>query len=216
MKIENKIEKRIYAIKCETRADAETSMPVLVGMPIVYNSQSNDLGYGDWKFFETVLPGAATAALTTSDIRALWNHSTETLPLGRNRSNIQPNGHRTLELRELGTGVESRIYPPDTEFGRGVVQAIERGDVSTMSFAFLVGEQAFTEDLENRIDYRTIKTFSELFDISPVVYAAYPETNIVAEARARDRTEVQKVLMELRNRDRDANAAILYNTINWR
>jgi HK97 family phage prohead protease len=213
---ENKIENRNYAIKCEMRADEETSLPVLVGMPIVYDSRSNNLGFGEWEFYETILQGAATEALKTSDIRALWNHSAETVPLGRNRSNIQPNGHRTLELREMPEGVESRIYPPDTDFGRGVVQAVERGDVSEMSFAFLVGKQTFTEDSENKIDYRTIETFSELFDISPVVYAAYPETNIVAEARARDRTEAQKVLQQLKNGDGDANAEILYNLIDWR
>ena len=107
------------------------------------------------------------------DARALWNHNTD-LVLGRRKSG-------TLELKDEKAGLGTVIYPPDTQWGRDAVTSIKRGDVDQMSFAFTVKE-GWDEWKENDegVMVRTLKTGAckQLYDVSPVTFAAYPQTSV--------------------------------------
>lgn len=149
----------------ERRAEDDKA-PVLIGHAAVFNSRSEDLG----GFVEVIEPGAFARSLD-ADIRALFNHDTN-IVLGRTRSN-------SLTLGEDGKGLRVEILPPDTQLVRDmVITPIERGDISQMSFGFRVraGGSRFEEDEDGTIV--RILTDLELFEVSPVTFPAYPETDV--------------------------------------
>lgn len=171
--------------------------PVLRGHAAVFNSLSEDLG----GYREQIMPGAFADAIASDDVRALFNHDPNFV-LGRNRS-------KTLILAEDARGLAIKIDLPDTQTVRDLVVApIERGDVSQMSFGFQVrpGGQDWAKDDEGRV-IRTLKKL-RLFDVSPVTFPAYPQTDIgVREMRAFLASLVPPVPMNLvRARDLLARA----------
>lgn len=168
------IERRAFVVeglKVEKRADGK---PVLRGHAAVFGQLSEDLG----GFREQIAVGAFLEAIEKDDVRALFNHDPNFV-LGRNRA-------KTLTLAEDSRGLAFEIETPDTQTVRDLVLSpIERGDVSQMSFGFGVrpGGQDWAKDDEGR----TIRTLKKvrLFDISPVTFPAYPQTDVaVRELRA--------------------------------
>ena len=102
----------------------------------------------------------------------------------------------TLELREDDTGLSATITPPDNEWGRPVLEAVRRGDVSGMSIAFqVVKEEWVNPDRKKEPDALRKRTIKEvkLFEVSPVTFPAYPQTDI--GARADDDTEDDSKLL---------------------
>lgn len=168
------IERRAFTAEVISIEMREGKPPVLLGHAAVFNALSEDLG----GFREQIVPGAFSDAIQTDDVRALFNHDPNFV-LGRNRS-------KTLKLSEDARGLAIEIQLPDTQTVRDLVMApIERGDVSQMSFGFSVrpGGQDWAKDDEGRV-IRTLKKL-RLFDVSPVTYAAYPQTDVaVRELRS--------------------------------
>lgn len=182
------IERRAFVadgLKIERRAADEPAR--LIGHAAVFNALSEDLG--GWR--EQIVPGAFADAIQGDDVRALFNHDPNFV-LGRNRS-------KTLTLSEDTRGLAIDILLPDTQTVRDLVVApIERGDVSQMSFAFSVkpGGQDWAKDDEGRV-VRTLKRL-RLYDVSPVTYPAYPQTDIaVRELRGFQAAQAPRVPVNL-------------------
>lgn len=173
----------------ETRAFAVTGLkierregkaPMLVGHAAVFNQLSENLG----GFREQIAPGAFADAIKKDDVRALFNHDSNFV-LGRNLAG-------TLRMVEDVRGLGIEIDLPDTQTIRDLVASpIERGDVSQMSFGFSVrpnGQDWAKNDAGDVV--RTLKSV-RLFDVSPVTFPAYPQTDIaVRELRAWEKTLV--------------------------
>lgn len=159
-KNENSLETRVLNFK-ELRTDKENK--TIEGHAAVFNIIT-DLGW----FREQVIPGAFKNTIKNDDIRALFNHDANYI-LGRNIS-------KTLELEEDEVGLRIKIYPGDTTYTRDLMISIDRGDISQMSFSF---NSILTEWLteENQPDLRTLKEV-KLYDVSPVTFAAYPDTDV--------------------------------------
>jgi HK97 family phage prohead protease len=128
-------------------------------------------------FQEKLAPGAFRHVLG-SDVRALWNHD-PAFVLGRTT-----NG--TLRLAEDDKGLRFEIDPPDTMLAASFMGNIERGDVSQMSFGFAVEKDGQSWDRSVKPNLRTITAVSELRDISPVTYPAYPTTEVALRAFMED------------------------------
>lgn len=161
-----------FEVRVERRDDGKV---IIRGHAAVFGQLSEDLG----GFREQIAPGAFAEALQTDDVRALWNHNPDFI-LGRNRSN-------TLVMSEDSRGLAIEIDPPDTQTVRDlVIVPMERGDVSQMSFAFSVrpGGQDWAKDDEGRV-VRTLKKL-RLYDVSPVTYPAYPQTDVSVARRSLD------------------------------
>ena len=163
----NDLERRVFAVEGLKIEKRDGKPPIISGHAAVFNSMSDDLG----GFREQVMAGAFAEAIEKDDIRALFNHDSNYI-LGRNRAG-------TLRLSEDTRGLAIEIDAPDTQTIRDLVVApIERGDVTGMSFGFSVrpGGQDWAKDDDGRV-IRTLKKL-RLFDVSPVVYPAYPATDV--------------------------------------
>lgn len=162
-------ELRTYIVKdLEVRAGDDATPRKIVGHAAVFNALSEDLG----GFREKIAPGAFAKSITEDDVRALWNHDANYV-LGRNLSG-------TLRLSEDAEGLAVEITPPDTQWARDLTVSIARGDVTQMSFGFTTRQDAW-----NKIAGAWERTLLDvrLFDVSPVTYPAYPQTDVSARAR---------------------------------
>jgi HK97 family phage prohead protease len=119
-------------------------------------------------FREKIAPGAFAQSIKKDDIRALFNHDANYV-LGRNKA-------KTLSLKEDDLGLAIEIDPPDTQWARDLQESIKRGDISQMSFGFVVEEDEW-EHFKGKESIRTLKKV-QLFDVSPVTYPAYPQTSV--------------------------------------
>jgi len=158
------MERRHYEAS-EIRAEVDGE-PVLTGHAAVFDTLSLEM----FGFREKISQGAFTDSLGKDDIRALWNHEPSDV-LGRVSAG-------TLSLKEDTRGLAVRIMPPDTQAGRDAVTSISRGDVSQMSFGFRVLDDSWDTDAEDpSLLIRTIEKV-QLFEVSPVTFPAYPDTDI--------------------------------------
>lgn len=168
------LERRVFAVDGLQVERRDSGAPVIRGHAAVFGQLSEDLG----GFREQIAPGAFKTAIETDDVRALFNHDANFI-LGRNRA-------KTLRLSEDARGLAIEIDAPDTQTIRDLVLApIERGDVTQMSFGFAVRPNG--QDWAKNDDGHTVRTLKNvrLFDVSPVVFPAYPQTDVaVRELRA--------------------------------
>lgn len=149
----------------EFRLSEDRHKPTLSGHAAVFGQKSEEI----FGFREMIRPGAFSKTIKKDDIRALWNHDPNYV-LGRRKAG-------TLDLEEDATGLAVRIHTPDTVFASDLLQTIKRGDVDQMSFGF----RTITDDwrhLDGDIIRELIEV--ELFDVSPVTFPAYPQTDIAA------------------------------------
>src|SRR5206468_13048750 len=69
------------------------------------------------------------------------------------------------------------IDPPDTQAARDLLVSMERGDITQMSFGFSTIADTWTYERENDLTMRTLDR-CQLFDVSPVTFPAYPDTDV--------------------------------------
>lgn len=166
--------KEIRAFNFEVRAEEnEEHGHFLTGQPIVYNERTN-LGWYD----EIIEDGALTDA-DLRDVRFLVNHNTDMIPLARSRNN---NANSTMQLEvKAGIGLDIRV-DLDTENNaeaKSLYSAVDRGDISGMSFMFTVDGDEW-EDLDSDHPTRRITKISKVFEVSAVTFPAYEATSIQA------------------------------------
>lgn len=132
-------------------------------------------------FRERIQKGAFRRAIREGqDVRALRNHNPDNL-LGRTLS-------KTLRLKEDDIGLFIEVDVANNTIGRDTVESIERGDLSGMSFAFVVRKEKWINGEDGAPDLRIVQDV-DLYDVGPVTYPAYKETS--ADARA-ESTEIYK------------------------
>jgi HK97 family phage prohead protease len=144
----------------------------IVGMPIVFGQRTN-LGY-----FDEVIDQHALDNTDLRDVRFLVNHDTSKIPLARSRNN-NANSTMQMEVTKEGMNIRVDLDTENNSEARNLYSAIKRGDISGMSFAFLVDGDAW-EDLESDHPLRTITSISRVFEVSAVTFPAYEATSISA------------------------------------
>jgi len=162
-------ERRAVAIEIRMDGTGEGETPMMRGHAAVFDSASVLLC---GCFREVIKPGAFSDALKSSDVRALFNHDPN-LILGRTSAG-------TLRVAEDATGLAIEIDPPETTYSRDLQVSMKRGDVKEMSFGFTVAEdgEEWTRDPDGSGNWtRTITKFDRLWDVSPVTFPAYAETD---------------------------------------
>ena len=167
------LEKRSYSF--EVRATDSDQGSIIDGRPIVYNSRT-DLGY-----FDEVIDSGALNGADLTDVRFLVNHNTNMIPLARSRRN---NGNSTMQLKtdELGMSIEVKIDTENNGDARALRSAIERGDISGMSFMFSIDDEEW-ENLESDHPTRHIRKIGSVVEVSAVTFPAYQSTEISARSK---------------------------------
>ena len=162
---------RAYSFEMRTE-NTEEHGDHIVGMPIVFGQRTN-LGY-----FDEVIDQHALDNTDLRDVRFLVNHDTSKIPLARSRNN-NANSTMQMEMTEEGMNIRVDLDTENNSEARNLYSAIKRGDISGMSFAFLVDGDAW-EDLESDHPLRTITSISRVFEVSAVTFPAYEATSISA------------------------------------
>ena len=168
----NDIELKSFDFEVRAQKD-EIHGAYLSGTPIVYDAWT-DLGWCD----ERIADGAL-ADTDLKDVRFLVNHNTDMIPLARSRNN---NENSTMQMSvEDGVGMHIRVNL-DTENNaeaKALYSAVERGDISGMSFMFTVDGDNW-EDVDSDHPKRTITAIRKVMEVSAVTFPAYEQTSISA------------------------------------
>jgi HK97 family phage prohead protease len=126
------------------------------------------------EYSEVVRPGAFTRSLAADpDVPLLLNH--EGLPLARTKA-------RTLHLSEDSRGLHvSAQVNRDRGDVRDVLEALADGDISQMSFGFMVDKQQWSNDYTRR---ELLAVDLKYGDVSVVTHPANPGTSVEALRRS--------------------------------
>lgn len=161
------------AYQFEVRAKEDESKHTIYGLPIVFDSRT-DIG----GMFAEVIEKGALDNTDLKDVRFLVNHDLNKIPLARSRNN---NENSTLRLKKTDKGleIEADIDVENNADARALYSAIERGDISGMSFMFGVDDEEW-EGLDTDYPTRHIRGISQVVEVSAVTFPAYEATTISA------------------------------------
>lgn len=169
------MEQRMFEF--ELRADEETERGTRIsGRPIVFNAPT------DMRDWIEVIDSGALDNTDLRDVRFLVNHNTDMIPLARSRNN---NANSTMFLEVVPEGMDISVWL-DTEKNAdasALYSAIERGDISGMSFMFQADGDRW-EDLDSEKPTRHITSIARVFEVSAVTFPAYAQTSITARGLA--------------------------------
>lgn len=177
---------RCYNFEIRTSKD-ESERGIVEGRPIVYDSLT-DLGW-----FSEIIARDALKNTDLKDVRFLVNHDTSMIPLARSRNN-NDNSTMLLTVDEKGLKIRVKLDLENNSDARKLYSAIERGDITGMSFMFTIRAEKW-EDEETEHPKRTITDIEKVFEVSAVTFPAYEETEI----NARCKTELENYRHTLEN-----------------
>ena len=203
---EKEREIRSFLGAVESRAADNDDQIHLTGIPIVFN-KSADIG-GWW---EEVIEPTAIDEETLRDVRLLVNHDFSGIPLARSRRNT-PNATMRLFLRPEEVYMEADL---DAKNPKAIEldSAIKRGDISGMSFAFLVDGDRW-DRLDSDYPKRTITHISEIFEVSVVNEPAYSQTEISSRSLESGKKSLEEARSALDSaKKRSAKIAELNQTL---
>jgi HK97 family phage prohead protease len=171
------IERRILSTSASLRALSQGDSLVLCGYAARFGMKSHPLPDG---LTEQIAPGAfKRSILNGSDVRCLFNHDANKV-LGRTKSG-------TLRLDEDDNGLLFHCQlDKNQQSHRDLHAAVKRGDISDCSFAFSVPDagDSFSNGADENGQPCIVRTLKDvdLFDVSAVTHAAYPNTMVAARA----------------------------------
>ena len=193
-KNKKELERRSYNF--EIRAEEQDGIGILTGRPIVYNSKT-DLGW-----FDEIIELGALDGADLTDVRFLVNHDLSKIPLARSRRN---NGNSTMQFSIDQQGMNLEWVKLDIENNadaRALYSAVQRGDVSGMSFMFSIDQERW-EDLESDHPTRHVEKIGSVVEVSAVTFPAYDSTEI--NARSKEALDNARQVMEIaRNQSADS------------
>lgn len=206
-------EKEIRAFNFEMKADNNEQYGDFVeGRAIVYNSVY-DNGYWNEYIDEGALDNC-----DMKDVRLLVNHNTDMIPLARSRNNTA-NSTMQLTADSEGLKIRANLDTENNATAKALYSATGRGDVSGMSFMFVVDKDSW-EDVDTEKPTRHILSIRRIYEVSAVTFPAYEATtfeckdalavesakttleNVRAEARAKKEAEDAKKLEKERQLQR--------------
>ena len=185
------LEKRSFSF--EVRAEETEEGNIITGRPIVYDTRT-DIGC-----YDELIERGALDRTDLTDVRFLVNHDFSRIPLARSRRN---NGNSTMFLSVDDQGMNIRVTL-DTENNaeaRALYSAVQRQDISGMSFCFSVSDEEW-DDLDSDHPTRRIKAISSVVEVSAVTFPAYDSTDI--QARSKEALENARSAVETARQQRE-------------
>lgn len=167
------MKKEIRAFNFEVRAEEnEDHGHFLSGRPIVFG-QRIDIGW-----YDEVIESGALDTTNLKDVRFLVNHNTDMIPLARSRNNNE-NSTMQLSVDDDGMGIRVDLDTENNADARSLYSAVNRGDISGMSFMFTVDKDSW-DDIDTDHPTRRIRSIRDVFEVSAVTFPAYSQTSIQA------------------------------------
>jgi len=164
-----KKEVRYFSEPLEVRVDGDKR--TISGYAFVYDRESHDLG----GFTEVIRKGALEGA-DMSDVVARFNHN-DNFVLAR-----AVNGAGSLKLDADDVGLRYEFEAPNTTAGNDLIENIRLGNVGASSFAFSLVPDGDKWTKRSGGYLREIKNFGGIYDVSPVVHPAYPDTSVAVRS----------------------------------
>ena len=168
-------EREVRVFNFEIRAgetEKEDRKGQLTGTPIVFN-QATNMGW-----YEETIDRDALKETDLKDVMFLVGHDFSMIPLARSRNN---NEDSTMQMSITDEGMNIRV-DLDIEGNPRAAElysAVKRGDITGMSFAFIVDKDAWS-DIDTDYPKRTITSIRKVFEVSAVAFPAYPQTSLQA------------------------------------
>lgn len=153
---------------------------VITGVPVVFDTptQINDpLGS-----YTEIIHRNALQGVDLTDTRLLYNHDFSKIPLARSP--------KTMELSVNEKGLQMRAVLPDTEEGRSVYTAVQRGDLTGMSFSFTCDDGGSHYDAKTQT--RSISKIRKIYECSVVPFPAYQTTSVEARSQMNEAEQAEK------------------------
>ena len=192
--MDKNMEIRAFTFDVKAQNDEEHGN-FLEGTPIVYDSWT-DLGW-----YDEMIDRGALAETDLRDVRFLVNHNTDMIPLARSRNN---NENSTMQLSvddSVGMKIRVNLDTENNADARALYSAVERGDITGMSFMFTVDSDRW-ENEDSDHPQRHILSIRKVFEVSAVTFPAYEATSIqargLAEALDSARASLESVKAEKR------------------
>lgn len=156
--------------------ESEERGKYIEGRAIVYNQKAN-LGW-----YDEIIAQDALKDTDLRDVRLLVNHNTDMIPLARSRNN-NVNSTMQLTVDENGLGIRANLDVENNADARALYSAIERSDISNMSFMFVVDKDRW-DDMDTDHPTRTITGIKRVLEVSAVIFPAYTQTSLQARGLA--------------------------------
>ena len=170
-----KNEREVRFTQVDLRTEENERGAVITGYPIVFE-QETDLG-----FCREIIDGESMGdGSVLRDVALLANHDFGMIPMARSRRN---NENSTMKLTpdQHGVAMRATLDTDGNPKSKEAYSAVNRGDITGMSFAFIVNEERWT-DLDSEKPLRRIMSFSRIFEVSLVTNPAYEGTSVQAAA----------------------------------
>lgn len=185
-KLNRQIDLQVSGLHVREAAEGEERSRTIEGYAVVFGVRSvNLVPWSSYReVYEIMEPGSITNELLQRSDVVLTAFHDNTAILGRWR-----NGKGTLNLQLDKRGLRVECTLADTERANELLSAIERGDITGMSFAFRADE----EDSENGVSYekiedrnaegkevwlRHVKKVTGLYDVTIAGHPAYEQTTV--------------------------------------
>ena len=147
-------------------------------------------------FREMILPEAVDGILEQSDIRFRYNHQEDKFLARCNK------GKGSLKIDKRDDGLYFSFKPKKDDLSQYVVERLLDGDLSEMSFAFVVESDQWTKNADG-IYERVIGKFYRLYDLSVVDNSFYGIENAVTCKRFEEIQEEERKAIEEAQRKAD-------------
>ena len=148
---------------------------LIAGYAVVFDTPTKLYSLNGSDYYEVVNKGALDNA-DMSDVVLRYNHNDNTTLLARTSNNTLK-----LTIDEIGLYVEAELA--NTTAAKDIYELIKRGDISKMSFGFIVESDHYS------LNTRYIDSISVLKDVSVVDFPAYQSTIVATVQRNFDKAE---------------------------
>jgi len=155
----------------ETRAEGDGTILRLRGYAVVFDTKSERMG----SMVETIDKRAFDEVMSSRelDVRMLEQH--DGTPLARTTNDTM-----RLEVDDKGLRFEADL-DARSQRARDLYFAVERGDISQMSFGFVIGAEEHRGETEDGLEHWHVTKVDRLLEVSAVTFPAYQPTSVEAE-----------------------------------
>ena len=195
----NKKEVRFLEL-AELRAEQDERGAWIEGYPVVFNQETVIGG----RCREMILPEAVTEEMLR-DVALMIGHDFGMIPLAHSRRN---NGNSTMQLTidEHGVRMRALLDVENNPRAKEAYSAVIRGDISGMSFAFIVDGERW-EQLDTEMPLRIVTRLSNIFEVSLVAFPAYAGTSVQAASEGEALESVMASLESAKKQAEEDRAA---------